>query len=314
MPVLRRRGGEAEASHPPVPWELNVLLRNGAAPLEDRPADEEHFSVALVLGAGHDTPAAAGLPAALPDALREQGVDLKVFSVEAPGGAALADVVLAAGWRAAPAVLTLAGVRARAVLPTVEPPAFPGSGWTEELPVLGPRWLGGELPPAADAVYRAMPVHRRDDLVLVHGEDPFGMLAAVELHERRPDIEFAVTGVRLPVSLPFPAIGVEPGGERVAHAFNSATVGLAPPVRGWRPAAVAMQACGLAVVAPDDEAGRTALGDTASLARDPLAAADAVEELLDDFEKRAGLALAGMERVARWDAVAAELATVLRAL
>lgn len=318
MPGLRRRGrvDEREGHEPPVPWDLPALLRNGPAELDRRAvaSDGETFAVALVLGAGHAAPADAGLPGQLLAALEAQGTSVGVVPADAPGGAAAADVVLAAGWRAAPAVLMLPGARARAVLATAEPPAFPGTGWTTDIAVLGPPWLGGELPIGTDEAYQPLPTHRRDDLLLVHGDDPFGMLVAAELQARRPDLDLAVSGVPLPVALPFPAIGVQRGSEATAHGFSSATVGLAPPVRGWRPAALAMQACGLAVVAPDDPAARAALGDTASFADDPLTGADAVEQLLDDFPLRAERSLAGVTRTGGWDVVATELAATLRAL
>jgi len=314
----RRRRGRVdgpEGHEQPVPWDLPALLRNGPAELQRRAAAGDGlFSVAVVLGSGHTTPADAGVPGQLLTALEAEGLSVGVVPADAPGGAATADVVLAAGWRAAPAVLTLPGARARAVLATAEPPAFPQTGWTEDVPILAPAWLGGALPPGTDAAYRALPTHRRDDLLLVHGDDPFGLLVAAEVHTRRPDLELCVSGVPLPVALPFAAIGIERGPETTAHGFASATVGLAPPVRGWRPAALAMQACGLAVVAPDDPVARLALDGTAALAGDPLAGADAVEALLDDFVARAEYSLAGVTRTCGWDVVAGELAEALRAL
>jgi glycosyltransferase involved in cell wall biosynthesis len=234
-----------------------------------------------------------------------------------PGGPlAFADVVLAAGWTAAPAVLTARGVRARAVLATAEPAPLAELGWTRDVTVLGPRWLGGDLPGGADQAYVPMPVHRREDLVLVHGEEPFGLLAAAELARRRDDLAFAVSGVRPDLELPFPFLGVEAGAEALTHAFASATVALAPPVRGWRPAALAMLACGQPVVAPDDPAGRAALPPgTAILADGPLAAADAAERLVADLADRAARTRAGLGHVtAGWATTAAALAAALRCI
>jgi len=188
-------------------------------------------------------------------------------------------------------------------------------GWTAGLEVLGPSWLGGALPGGADAVYAPLPVHRREDLVLVHGDDPFGLLAAGELHRRRDDLAFAVSGVREDLELPFPFLGVGAGGGPLAHAFASATVALAPSVRGWRPAAVAMLVCGQVVVAPDDAPTRAALGASAGYAADPLAAADAVEALLDDLTLRAERTRTGFAQIdAGWSTTAAALAAALRAL
>ncbi|WP_445148500.1 hypothetical protein [Baekduia sp. Peel2402] len=233
-----------------------------------------------------------------------------------PSGPLAADVVLAAGWTAAPAVLAAPGVRARAVLVTADPPPLAQLGWTTDVPTFAPVWLGGALPGGADAAYVPKPVHRREDLVLVHGEEPFGLLAAAELARRREDLSFAVSGVRADLELPFPFLGIEPGPEALTHAFASAAVALAPPVRGWRPAALAMLACGQPVIVPDDPAARAALGeDTAILAASPLAAADAAEHLIDDWHERGDRVRAGMEHVAdAWDETAAALAVALRAL
>ena len=339
MPALRRRrgGGDGGGAAPAVPWALAELLRSGPAPLAERAVGEgEELDVALVLGPGQAEAREAGVPAELLQALKAEGVVVRTVAGDmaeeisgagddghgAEGDAsgsddlARVDVVLAAGWPAAPAVLRAAGVRARAVLATSAPAPLAELGWTAGIDVLGPPWLGGPLPGGTDAVYTPLPVHRREDLVLVHGDEPFGLLAAAELRpRRRDDLTFAVSGVRQDLELPFPFLGVEPGATALAHAFASATVAIAPPVRGWRPAAVAMLACGQAIVAPDDAPTRAALGATASLASGPLAAADAVEALLADLPLRAQRARAGFARITSgWSATAAALATALRAL
>jgi hypothetical protein len=312
VPSLRRRGrgvAAAVGTEPDVPWALGPLLRDGPAPLAPRARSSPAgaLDVAVVLGPGQETP---GVPAEVLSAL-----DVRTVRVDDAGDAAGADVVLAAGWPAAPAVLTLAGVRARAVLATADPAPLADLGWMSGVPVLGPPWLGGTLPRGADPGYAPMPVHRREDLVLVHGEEPFALLAAAELHARRDDLAFAVSGARPDLALPFPFLAVEPGIAALAHAFASATVALAPPVRGWRPAALAMLACGQAVVAPDDAAGRAALGDAAALAASPSAAADAALEVIGDLELRAKRARAGFALVpGSWDATAAALAEAVRAL
>ncbi len=324
MPALRRRRGAGEdgGTAPAVPWALGELLRLGPAPLVQRPVGAgERLDVALVLGPGQVTARDAGLPVELLEALKEEGVAIRTVAGEpaqevVAGGDELAraDVVLAAGWPATPVVLRAAGVRARAVLATSAPAPLAELGWTVGIATLGPPWLGGPLPGGADAVYAPRPVHRRDDLVLVHGDEPCGLLAAAELHRRRDDLTFAVSGVRQDLELPFPFLGVEPGGAALVHAFASATVALAPSVRGWRPAAVAMLVCGQAIVAPDDAPTRAALGVTATLVAGPLAAADAVEALLTDLPLRAERARAGFARVAAgWSSTAAALATALRA-
>lgn len=336
MPVLRRRSrgeedgagaaGAAKGVPPVVPWALGDLLREGPAPLDARAPGGDRLEVALVLGSGQDEPHAAGLPSELLQALRGEGVDLWIVAGEdaeeravgeGDGDAALssADVVLAAGWPAAPTVLRAPGLRARAVLATPAPAPLAGLGWTTGVTVLGPSWMGGDLPAGADKAYTPLPVHRREDLVLVHGDEPFGLLAAAELAGRRDDLTFAVSSVREDLELPFPFLGVGRGAAVLAHAFASAGVALAPAVRGWRPAAVAMLACGQAVVAPDDLAGRAALGDAASLAAGPLEAAEAAELLLEDLALRAERNRAGLARAgAGWSATAVALASALRAL
>jgi hypothetical protein len=304
----------ADGAAPPVPWALGEVLRLGPAPLVERAVGgADDLDVALVLGPGQTEAREAGVPAELLQALRDEGVAVR--AVTGGDDLARADVVLAAGWPGAPAVLRGAGVRARAVLATSAPAPFAELGWTAGIEILGPPWLGGALPGGTDAAYTPLPVHRREDLVLVHSDEPFGLLAAAELRRRRDDLTFAVSGVRQDLELPFPFLGVEPGGTALAHAFASATVALAPPVRGWRPAAVAMLACGQAIVAPDDEPTRAALGTTASFASGPLTAADAVEALLTDLPLRAQRARDGFAHITPgWSATAAALASALRAL
>jgi hypothetical protein len=336
VPVLRRRSrgeedseatgsaGSAKGVPPTVPWALGDLLREGPAPLVARSPAGDRLQVALVLGPGQDEPRAAGLPSELLRALPGAGVDVRIVAGEdaedvvvGDGDAALssADVVLAAGWPAAPAVLRAPGLRARAVLAAPAPAPLADLGWTAGVPVLGPSWMGGALPAGADKAYVPLPVHRREDLVLVHGDEPFGLLAAAELARRRDDLTFAVSGVREDLELPFPFLGVGRGAAVLAHAFASAGVALVPAVRGWRPAAVAMLACGQAIVAPDDSATQVALGDGAAYAADPLAAAARAEELLTDVALRAERNRAGLLRVdAGWSATAAALASALRAL
>ncbi|QEC46222.1 glycosyltransferase family 4 protein [Baekduia soli] len=307
MPLLRRLLGEPPPTPDAarVPWELTELLREGSPPVELRRPWGEYLDVALLIAHGPDRPRGNGLPGELSEALSEHDVRVRKVTGPMAREAANADVVLAYGWPAAPAMLRLPGLRARAVLATAAPAPLAELGWTAGVPVIGPAWMGGVLPAGTDAAYTPMPVHRREDLVLVHGEEPLGLLAAAELHARRPDLAFAVSGVREALELPFPYLPVERGAEAQAHAFASATVAIAPPVRGWRPAALAMLACGQAVVAPADEASRVALGDAASLVAGPLEAADAVEELLGDLALRAERARLGFERApGGWGATA----------
>lgn len=300
---------------PPVSWALTELLAQGPAPLVERGLrDPDDLDVVVIVPSGAATASAAGVPEQFLEAMDRQGAEVTVLTWEEADDAADADVLLAGGWGAAPDVMRVEGARARAVLATPEPPPLVELGWAQGLHVIAPTWLGGTLPGAADERYMAQPDHRRDDVVHIHGVNELALLVAAEVAERRPEVEIVLSGVPFPISLPFTATGIEGGAAEVARAFALATVGLAPAVRGWRPVATAMAACGLPVVTADTPAARLALGDACGLVADPAAGADAVCALLDDLELRAERARAGMAQVTDWDAVAAAAVADLRAL
>ncbi|HWI74658.1 MAG TPA: hypothetical protein VNT55_22040 [Baekduia sp.] len=116
---------EAETTRPPTPHAEQTEAGALRISRRDRPADAPTPTGAPPSG---DAPS----PAATPSAAAPS-------PVAAPSGPlADADVVLAAGWTAAPAVLTARGVRARAVLATAEPAPLADLGWTRDIPVLGP--------------------------------------------------------------------------------------------------------------------------------------------------------------------------------
>src|SRR5262249_36481736 len=135
---------------PPVPFALGRLLRDGPAPLARRPPSGDRLRLTLVLGPGHASPRDAGLPLDLPARLdadltiltdddldrppapRTEVTEEGALRVASGDGEPLGDVdvVLAAGWTAAPAVLVAPGVRARAVLVTADPPPLADVGWT----------------------------------------------------------------------------------------------------------------------------------------------------------------------------------------
>ena len=305
---------DEEIHEPRIPWALTELLAEGQAPLSSRPHRGGDLDVVVVLPPGALSAADASLPDELLDALERAGAELTLLAWEDASDATDADVVLAGGWVAAPEVLRIEGARARGVLAGPDAPLLADQGWTEGVRVFAPRWMGGELAPAADERYRQLPTHRRGDLVHVHGDDPLAMLIAAELKERRPHVELVVTGVPFPISLPFEATAIAGGASQVAKAFSLATVGIAPVVRGWRPVATAMMACGLAVVTADTETARTALGDCAGFAATPAAGADAVEALLDSLELRAERSRNGVNAVQDWNAVARTIFEELLAL
>lgn len=298
---------EPESFEPRVPWSLPELLAEGPAPLSQRPIRGGDLDLVLVLEPGAASPAAAGLPRELMDALERAGAEVTMLGWEDAPDAADADLVIAGGWAAAAEVLRIEGARRRAVMPGLHLLPLPELGWADELEVIAPRWLGGTLPAGTDEAYRQLPTHRRDDVLHVHGQDPLGLLIAAEMAERRPALAIIVSGMPFPAELPFEATAIEGRAPQIARAFSLATVGIAPAVRGWRPVATAMLACGLPVVCAHGEAATTALGDAASLVRTPAEGADAVEQLLDDLELRAERSRDGVSLVEDWDVIAREV-------
>ena len=103
----------------------------------------------------------------------------------------------------------------------------------------------------------------------------------------RDDLTFAVSGVRQDLELPFPFLGVEPGGHGAGARVRVGDRRAAPPVRGWRPAGA-----GDAGLRPGRRRarrpGRPRRARLDRLVRlRPSAAADAVEPLLADLPLRA---------------------------
>lgn len=257
------------------------------------------------------------------------------------------DVVVATGWQTVPAVLRLRGARSRAYLVQDHEPEFYATSverewaaWTYRQglhAICASPWLasivreeyGGsassfDLGVDHDA-YRTQAVHRREDLVLFYARAvtprravPLGVLALEELHRRRPSVEIAHFGEARPLDVPYPAreLGVlDPEG--LAHAYNSATVGLVLSLTNPSLVPTEMLACGLPVVDLATPSMRATFGDDGPIALapvDPVAIADAIETLLDDLLARAertrdGLALAA-ER--SWAAASRQVETGLR--
>ena len=299
---------DEDAYEPRVPWALRELLAEGAAPLEPRPQRGSDLDIVIVLEPGCESAGDAGLPDELIDALEYAGAEVTLLDWDSAPDAADADLLLAGGWATAAEVLRVEGVRARGVLPGPEPLQLAD---LHELPsdfaVLAPGWLGGELPAGADEAYRALPSHRTEGQVQVHGQDPLSLLAVCELAERRPSVEIVVSGMPFPASLPFEASAVEGGARHVAQSFALATVGVPPRLRGWRPVATAMMACGLPVAMPASEQAEEFFGAAASLFSTPAEGADLIEALLDSLELRAEHSRAGSAAVGNWHAVAREI-------
>lgn len=298
---------EQEPYEPRIPWALTGLIEHGPAELSVRPQRGADLDIVIVLEPGAETAGQAGIPEELLDALERAHCEVTLVGWEDAADAADADLILAGGWAAAPEVLRVESCRNRGVLPGPDGPPLEELGWAEGIDVIGPRWMGGSLPAGRDEAYRPLPTHRREDIVHVHGQDPLSLLVAAEVAERRPGVEVVVSGMPFPASLPFEATAIDGGAAAVAHAFSLATVGVAPAVRGWRPVATAMLACGLPVVVPRTDAAALALGEAAAPVTTPAEGADAVCELLDDLALRAERSRKGLEQVSDWDEIARQI-------
>jgi glycosyltransferase involved in cell wall biosynthesis len=258
-----------------------------------------------------------------------------------------ADVALATGWQTVPRVLRLDRTGARAYLVQDHEPDFYGASaertWAQDTYRMGLHciaaspWLAGLLTERYGASassfdlgidherYGPRAVHRREDLVLVYARAvtprravPLALLAAAELKRRRPGVDIALFGEARPLATPFPALhlGVLDG-EDLAHAYNSATVGVVLSTTNPSLVPTEMLACGLPCV--DLESGGMlatfGAGGPISLAPfDPLAIADAIERLLDDLELRMGHVRDGLELAATrtWPRAAEQVEAGLR--
>jgi glycosyltransferase involved in cell wall biosynthesis len=231
-----------------------------------------------------------------------------------------ADVVVATGWQTVFAVLRLPGCGARAYLvQDHEPEFYPTSierSWAEWtyrqglFCVCASPWLARVVASTYGAatswfdlgvdhaVYRPLPTHRRDDLVLFYARPttprravPLGVVALEEVHRRRPGVEIALFGEARELRTPFPHrhLGVlEP--DALAHAYASAAVGVVLSLTNPSLVPTEMLACGLPVVDLAVPSMRTTFGDNGPItlaSPEPTALADAIERLLDDLELRA---------------------------
>jgi glycosyltransferase involved in cell wall biosynthesis len=258
-----------------------------------------------------------------------------------------ADVAVATGWQTVPAVLRQPGAAARAYLVQDHEPEFYGTSaerlwaeWTYRQGVhciAASQWLADVLRAqygasassfdlAVDhAVYREGDEHRSGDLVLLYARAvtarravPLALLAVEELRRRRPTIEIALFGEARPIAttVAHRDLGVL-GGDELARAYRSATVGLSLSLTNPSLIALEMMACGLPCVEAASPAMLASFGRDAPMSLappEPLALADALEDLLDDEELRAERSRDGVEWVARrtWAAAAAQVEDGLR--
>ncbi|HEY0345369.1 MAG TPA: glycosyltransferase family 4 protein [Solirubrobacteraceae bacterium] len=257
------------------------------------------------------------------------------------------DVAVATGWQTVPRVLLLEHAKARAYLMLDHEPEFYATSaerewaaWTyrQGLHVIAASaWLAGlvreRYGATADSfefgvdheVYRPRDLPRRDDRVLFYARAvtarravPLGLLALAELHRRRPGVAIGLFGESRPLQPGFPAenLGVlEP--EALARAYGEATVGVVLSMTNPSLIGPEMLACGLPVVELDAEAVRASFGTTGPLLLapfDPIALADAIDELLADPVQRARRAQQGVELAAgrTWSGAAATVEAGLR--
>jgi glycosyltransferase involved in cell wall biosynthesis len=258
-----------------------------------------------------------------------------------------ADVVVATGWQTVAHALLRPGARARAYLVQDHEPEFYATSaermWAQESyghglhAICASPWLAGLLRDRYGAsasvfdlgvdhdVYRPLPTHRRDDLVLFYARAvtprravPLGLLALEELHRRRPGVELALFGeaTELDTAFPHRHLGVlEP--DALAHAYASAAVGVVLSLTNPSLIPTEMLACGLPAVDVASEPMLATFGETGAMelaAADPLALCEAIERLLDDLPLRAERSRAGTELAAgrTWARAAEQVEAGLR--
>jgi glycosyltransferase involved in cell wall biosynthesis len=259
-----------------------------------------------------------------------------------------ADVVMATGWQTVHRALLLEGVGGRAYLVQDHEPEFYGTSaqrvWAERTytlglhPIAASPWLARLLRERYGVgassfdlgvdheTYKALPTHRRDDLVLFYARAvtprravPLGLLALEELKRRRPKVEVAMFGESRRILVPFKYLDLGVlARDKLAHAYASAAVGVCISMTNPSLVPTEMMACGLPVVDIDVPSMRDTFGagGPVELAPfDPLGLCDAIERLLDDLVLRAERSRAGAELVSTrtWARAAEQVEAGLRA-
>jgi glycosyltransferase involved in cell wall biosynthesis len=176
------------------------------------------------------------------------------------------------------------------------------------------------------SIYHPRPGPRRRDTVIFYARDvtprravPLGVLALEELHRRRPELRFVLFGDKDPLDTPFPYehLGIA-SPEELSWAYSEARVGLSLSLTNYSLTPQEMLACGLPVVELAGRSIESVFGPDGPIGRaadNPVALADAIEQLLGDealweHRSREGIAFAS-ERT--WDRAADELEQGLRA-
>ncbi|HWI74657.1 MAG TPA: glycosyltransferase family 4 protein [Baekduia sp.] len=259
-----------------------------------------------------------------------------------------ADVVLATGWQSVARVRTLPAA-GRAYLVQDHEPEFFGTSvqraWAEDsyqhnlYPITAGQWLAdtmGELYglPATSfdlgidgERYKPDPsITRREDVVVAYARSstprrgvPVALAALAELHRRRPSVEAWLFGHGGPPGVDFPHrnLGVVPE-TGLPAIYAEATVGLVLSMTNYSLVAQEMLSCGLPCVELDAPSVVKAFGRDGPVAfapLDPIAIADALEELLSDPTLRATRALAGetLRTERTWDHAAEQVESGLTA-
>jgi O-antigen biosynthesis protein len=241
------------------------------------------------------------------------------------------DIVVATGWETVARTLLLPDCAARVYLvQDYEPDFFAVSAearWAEQtyseglFHVTAGPWLARLLRERFGAradwfalgvdhrVYRPLEVERGNDTVVLYARRstprravPLALLALAELHRRRSDVRLVLFGEGHPIrtSFPYQHAGILSDAE-LARLYSEATVGVSLSLTNYSRVSQEMMSCGLPCVELDNPSVRAAFGGGEALTLsefDPLALAEAIEELLDDPELRLHRSKAGRRLVA----------------
>jgi glycosyltransferase involved in cell wall biosynthesis len=158
--------------------------------------------------------------------------------------------------------------------------------------------------------YRPQEVPRRKDTVVFYARETtprravaLGVLALAEVVRRRPNLRVVFYGTRRSVDAPFAYehLGIV-SAERLSRLYAEATVGLSLSLTNYSLIPQEMMACGLPVVELKGRACESVFGDDGAvitLADDsPAALADAIDELLEDEDRREHMSQSGIDFVA----------------
>jgi glycosyltransferase involved in cell wall biosynthesis len=257
-----------------------------------------------------------------------------------------ADVVLATGWQTVASTLLLPGCKARAYLVQDHEPDFYGASaeamwarasYREDLHCIAASpWLAELLRTryGASATYFDLAVdhdvyrpigERREDLLVFYARAvtprravPLGLLALRELAKRRPDLQIVLYGEDRELAAGFECrnVGVLEG-RGLAELYGAATVGMVLSLTNPSLVGLEMMACGLPCVELASESMLASFGREGPLTlaeADPLALCAAAEALLDDGERRATVARAGVNLMAArtWQHAASQVQAGLR--